>query len=807
MIAACAETSVGGMPSPTGNLAARSDSESAANAKAGNTTQSAAQSAASAQSLIRLGDASRAAGDRTTAISFYHRATLAAPEDLALQIEIGFTLHELGAFAEADGAFRRALVVAPRNADALRGLGITLVARDMPRHAMENFTAAIAAGGDSRAYNALGVARDMIGDRGAAQKAYAAGLRDDPENLTLLNNLGLSLALSGRLDEAIEVLGRVAANANATPRHRQNLALAYGLAGRPDLAADVSNNDLALRDVQNNLGYYAWLREQPTGDTSVSTVLSSPAPGGDMPAGNIVTAEAAIIAPPPPLAAANAADTQALPVEESAAESPIQAPRRISPIVAPATGTQTADMAAPGSISGTPSGEGDTAWELTDVVDETPVTDETKKAAAGKPAPAYKPVYEQEANAVFETAAADAGISGTGISGTGISGTGISGTGLSDEIADAIILAPASELALNTVVLNTAPESAEAVNTEAAFDGSAYSRRLEGALEIAIQEFPQSADSDTDAARPARPIDLTVADMTASKAQSEPQREPESELQSEAGNVAAPSFQLAMGPEDGASDTASDSGPAFARPRAEAEPAPAAPNRFATKTMPAPLAGAAAAPTPASPKANHETSHEAGHKADPMTAVIDSITATATDAPTDEATDAATLTPPETAQEMALNESGPPGQQRGMAVSTGPGQGPGQGHGQGANGGQADEIPATGPLAEAAGDPATADPYAEPGTEQLAQYQPPGSLSISVGEPGNRSPPSTDAATEVAAEVAAAGGMPLGAMLPRGAGSGPNFVMLGALGGAMFLIVALLALGRLRQRTGVPEPE
>ena len=42
MIAACAETSVGGMPSPTGNLAAQSDSESAANAKAGNTTQSAA---------------------------------------------------------------------------------------------------------------------------------------------------------------------------------------------------------------------------------------------------------------------------------------------------------------------------------------------------------------------------------------------------------------------------------------------------------------------------------------------------------------------------------------------------------------------------------------------------------------------------------------------------------------------------------------------------------------------------------------------------------------------------------------------
>ena len=106
----------------------------------------------------------------------------------------------------------------------------------------------------------LGVAYDMIGDAREAQVHYRMGLQLAPNNVTLLNNLGLSLALSGDLPGSIDLLLRVVASAAATARHRQNLALAYGLSGQIEQAAAVARQDLDEEAVANNLAYYAILR-------------------------------------------------------------------------------------------------------------------------------------------------------------------------------------------------------------------------------------------------------------------------------------------------------------------------------------------------------------------------------------------------------------------------------------------------------------------------------------------------------------------------------------------------------------------
>ncbi len=230
-------------------------------------TRAEAPLAASPDTLLRLADSARAMGNLDGAAGLYSRAAMAAPDDPELQVRLGFTLHKLGAQLEAEAAFRRAIAADLGNADALRGLGITLIARDMPHHAIEYLEEAIAARPDSRAYNAMGVALDMVGERVSAREAYGAGLAGDPENLSLLNNFGLSLTLSRHYAEAIAVLGRAVDNPKATPRHRQNLALAYGLAGRLDKAAEVANTDLDMRAVRGNLRYYTWLRGQPSGLT------------------------------------------------------------------------------------------------------------------------------------------------------------------------------------------------------------------------------------------------------------------------------------------------------------------------------------------------------------------------------------------------------------------------------------------------------------------------------------------------------------------------------------------------------------
>ena len=210
--------------------------------------------------LMRIGEATRRAGNPEGAIPFFRRAHAAdifKPEPL---IQLGLALNDVGAYNEAAEAFREALKNDPHSADAMRGFGVTLIALDQPALAIDQLNAAVAIEPNAGTYNALGVAYDHLGDYASAQKAYNEGLTLAPNSQRLLNNLGLSLALAGDLDKAIETLLRAALDPGASPRLRQNLALVYGLAGRDADAARVARTDLSDGEVQRNLAYYGMLR-------------------------------------------------------------------------------------------------------------------------------------------------------------------------------------------------------------------------------------------------------------------------------------------------------------------------------------------------------------------------------------------------------------------------------------------------------------------------------------------------------------------------------------------------------------------
>ena len=105
----------------------------------------------------------------------------------------------------------------------------------------------------------LGVAFDLAGQHEAAQDAYRAGLAIAPDSVLLRNNLGLSLArfrASTRNHRDVASAGR---RTGAKARNRQNLALAYGLAGDLPAAEQVSRLDLDEDRLQNNLSYFAAL--------------------------------------------------------------------------------------------------------------------------------------------------------------------------------------------------------------------------------------------------------------------------------------------------------------------------------------------------------------------------------------------------------------------------------------------------------------------------------------------------------------------------------------------------------------------
>lgn len=193
--------------------------------------------------MLRIGDAARDAGDMTAAIPIYRRAHALAPLDSEPLLRLASVLHGVGSFREAGNAWDRALRIDPTNFGARVGYGETLAALGHPALALEEFRKAREIGTSARLANGMGVTSDMLGDPEAAQAAYREGLSDE-RSLKLLNNYGLSLALTGETEEAIAVLEEATTLPGAGARHRANLALAYATSGNTVHATEILMRDM-----------------------------------------------------------------------------------------------------------------------------------------------------------------------------------------------------------------------------------------------------------------------------------------------------------------------------------------------------------------------------------------------------------------------------------------------------------------------------------------------------------------------------------------------------------------------------------
>lgn len=215
-------------------------------------------------SLLRVAANARDAGDPGAAIPLYRRAAQLSPDSPTPWIALGETLNRMAAYDEATEAWRRALILDPESVTALVGHGTTLTGLNQPHLALAKFRTALELAPEADVpglHNAIGVAHDMLGNAAAAQASYRSGIDLADNDLALLSNLGLSMALSGKYRDAIATLERTIAMPGATARHRQNLALAYGLAGQTEDAARLARVDLDEQFVLQNLSYYAILRD------------------------------------------------------------------------------------------------------------------------------------------------------------------------------------------------------------------------------------------------------------------------------------------------------------------------------------------------------------------------------------------------------------------------------------------------------------------------------------------------------------------------------------------------------------------
>jgi len=79
----------------------------------------------------------------------------------------------------------------------------------------------------------LAIAFDRLGRYDEAAVQYTTALGLNPDNADVLNNFALSRALSGRIDEGVELLRKAAAKPSASPRIRENLTFLESLRTRP----------------------------------------------------------------------------------------------------------------------------------------------------------------------------------------------------------------------------------------------------------------------------------------------------------------------------------------------------------------------------------------------------------------------------------------------------------------------------------------------------------------------------------------------------------------------------------------------
>jgi Flp pilus assembly protein TadD len=228
-------------------------------AAAGDKSPAAAEPAVSSEAGLRIARAFRTAGDPNSSLQIYRNLTSQLPPESPLRVEFADALLEARAIDEAIGLY----MAAPNNARAQLGLARAQLALNQPSKALAYADrAASLAPRDVSVLVGRGVVLDRLGRHGDAQASYRQALAVAPRSVAARTDLALSLALSGRCDEALEILEPIARSATATARDRQNLAFIYGLKGDAAAARSLGRADLGESVAASNADFLAQARAQ-----------------------------------------------------------------------------------------------------------------------------------------------------------------------------------------------------------------------------------------------------------------------------------------------------------------------------------------------------------------------------------------------------------------------------------------------------------------------------------------------------------------------------------------------------------------
>ncbi|CAD6552913.1 hypothetical protein LMG28727_05443 [Paraburkholderia kirstenboschensis] len=214
-------------------------------------------------SELRIAETALDSGNLELATSLYEKIVKANPRSVQGLTGLGNTLYAVGDYTRA-GVYYDHASEADANAPApLIGHARVAIHQRRFDDAIATYRRVLAmTPNDPLALAGLGAAIDLSGDHAGAQAVLREGLSKNPGDPMLSVNLGLSLVLGGNPREGANVLLDVTRYPAAPTQARQDLALAYGLLGNTDAAAEILGHDLPKASVQDNLRFYEIQRER-----------------------------------------------------------------------------------------------------------------------------------------------------------------------------------------------------------------------------------------------------------------------------------------------------------------------------------------------------------------------------------------------------------------------------------------------------------------------------------------------------------------------------------------------------------------
>jgi hypothetical protein len=117
---------------------------------------------------------------------------------------------------------------------------------------------------DWKTLSAQGTLRAKQGKHAEAQQYYLAALKEQPDAVSVINNLALSYALDGKADKSEALLRKAVASGSEDKRVRQNLALVLGIQGKFDEARKVASLDMSDQEAKSNMTYLRNMLSNPT---------------------------------------------------------------------------------------------------------------------------------------------------------------------------------------------------------------------------------------------------------------------------------------------------------------------------------------------------------------------------------------------------------------------------------------------------------------------------------------------------------------------------------------------------------------